>query len=236
MSDKKNDKLNIGSGKKTTSDNKADDALNKAYEKALTQKRPLTKEEHKIFLRQQQAQRREQRLKEQKISRRQNNIRSRGRKKSIDNDNLNHDFDDDVLNHNNKEIYLNQDNHSDDGQGNHNGDNNHNLDMITPKAQKTSTPQEIMNKQNYIKLLAEFTDNYNNLSTVESDVKKAMVFDTITQMFDQFIMGMNEFSKDTKQHHVFGRGANLCQKILRSLKNDNIPEAQELIKKIIPKR
>ena len=80
-----------------------------------------------------------------------------------------------------------------------------------------------------------FVTEFNTIPENEMLIQKAMVQDTITQMFDQFLIGMNNFSKTTKQHHVFGQGAHLCQKILIALKNDNMTDAVLLVKRLIPK-
>jgi hypothetical protein len=92
------------------------------------------------------------------------------------------------------------------------------------------------NSAEYLEFLKTFVTEFNTIPENEMIIQKAMVQDTITQMFDQFLIGMNNFDKTTKQHHVFGQGAHLCQKILISLKNDAMSDALLHIKRLIPKR
>ncbi|MFT6212069.1 MAG: hypothetical protein ACJARD_000185 [Alphaproteobacteria bacterium] len=92
------------------------------------------------------------------------------------------------------------------------------------------------NKQDYMNFLSDFIHNIATLNPADLAQQKAMTQDIIMQMFNQFIEGMQQFDKDTKQHHVFGRGARLTQEILRNLKANDMVSAQMLIEKIIVKK
>ncbi len=275
MSDNKNDTLKPASQKKVSSSKDADAHINTEYDKAFQSTNPdklsskskqesassvtiqknnklphhaMSPEERKAFLKQQALNRREQRLREQRLTPRQtkNNRRTNRDKNNIDSEN---NVDDETSTDNHSEFTtVNIDfgnNSGNNQQGNNNDDDNHSktigqfhnneLDNTTHHAHNKSGVQLGKNSQDHLNFLKDFTLNYNSMNDVELTVKKAMVSDTISQMFDQFIMGMNSFSKDTKQHHVFGQGAHLCQKILVALKKNQMLDATTLIQKIIPK-
>jgi hypothetical protein len=276
MSDNKNDTLKPASHKKSSGSKDADDHINTEYDKAfkdtqqnkvspkskqepassvaipknnkLSHHHAMSPEERKAFLKQQALNRREQRLREQRLTPRQtrNTRRTHRDKNNIDSEN---DCDDDISTDNHSEFdTVNIDfgnNSGNNQQGNNNDDDNHNktigqfhnneLDNTTDHEKNTSGLQLSRNSQDHLNFLKDFTLNCDSMNDVELTVKKAMVSDTISQMFDQFIMGMNSFSKDTKQHHVFGQGAHLCQKILIALKHNHMLDAKTLIQKIIPK-
>ncbi len=265
MSDNKNDTLKPASHKKISSSKDTDTHINSEYDKALPKSKQetassvtihknnksphaMSPEERKAFLKQQALNRREQRLRENRLTPRRTSHTRRTHRDENNSDSEN-DFDNETSTDNlskptTADIDFNN-NSGNNQQGNNNDDDNHNktigqfhnnqLDNTTHHAHNKSGLQLGENSQDHLNFLKDFTLNYNSVTDVELSVKKAMVSDIISQMFDQFIMGMNNFSKDTKQHHVFGQGAHLCQKILVALKHNHMLDATTLIEKIIPK-
>lgn len=273
MSDNKNDKLDSLSKTKSSNNKNDDKSLNKQYESALKETKldkpsshprqasatsviynknhqPMSPAERKVFLKQQELKRREQRLEKQRLTPRQERNQHRARRDKYNHDN-DDSFDEDASHDNHSEINTTnsdfgnnsgnqQQGDKDDNNDNH-GDNvtryrHTELDSDTQQAHNKNGIQLGQNSQDYLKLLKDFTVNVDRMDDMTLTVQKSMVADTIGQMFDQYIMGMESFSKETKQHHVFGQGAHLCQKILIALKQNNMTEANTLIKKIIPKR
>lgn len=203
-------------------------------------------EKQKIILEKKQEIRREQRLRDQKLTRQQlHRQRRKEQKKYHDFDNEHDDESSEIAqekenltdihfgkNSNNQQNNQNQDDNDDN--------NNDNIgfyksDELIEKS-NNSDLNIIKNTQNYLKFIKNFVNQIDILDENQMTIQKAMVSDTITQMFDQFMMGMNHFPRQTKQHQIFGRGAHLCQKILLSLKDNNLNEAKSLMSKIIPKR
>ena len=89
-----------------------------------------------------------------------------------------------------------------------------------------------------ISLLEDFShrpqEDKRNIQDIEDE--KAIIKEVLEKMFKQSIDGMRTFSKDMRQHHTFGRVANLCKHALSALAHDNIKDAQRLVKIIIPKK
>jgi hypothetical protein len=273
MSDNKNDKLDSLSKAKVLNNKKDDESVNKQYESALKETKPdksspkakqastasvlynknhqpMSPAERKVFLKQQELKRREQRLEKQRLAPRQERSQRLTRRDKHNHDN-DDSFDDDASHDNHSEINTTnsdfgnnsgnqQQGDKDDNNDNH-GDNvtrhRHNeLHSNPQEAQNESGTQLGQNSQAHLEFLKDFIANVDTMDEVTSNVHKAMLKDVIGQMGNQFIVGMESFSKETKQHHVFGQGAHLCQKILIALKQNKMTEANTLIKKIIPKK
>jgi hypothetical protein len=183
-------------------------------------------------------------------------LRNRNTNKNLLIDENHDDFDNtqDQNNHRKKELVpdIDFENQSNQEQNNDNNDDNNNQetdknitahykqnkgDLYIDSVDLVKKDNQLNpNSQEYLSFLKKFVNNFDTIPPNEVIIQKAIVNDTIGQMFDQFLMGMNSFDKNTKQHQTFGQGAHLCQKILISLKHDDMPTAQTLIKRLLPKR
>jgi len=132
--------------------------------------------------------------------------------------------------------FSNQSDDDDDNQDNQNDETINQYSAMEKGDIQESSGSFSDNKQDYMNFLSDFTHNIATLNPDDLAQQKAMTQDIIMQMFNQFIEGMKQFDKDTKQHHVFGRGARLTQEILRNLKANDMVSAQMLIEKIIVKK
>jgi|GEM_PF-6992164 len=89
------------------------------------------------------------------------------------------------------------------------------------------------NKKSYMQFIAEFADKIEQFTPQEYAKREALILHIMRELFGQFLDGMNKFSKETKQHQVFGQGARLLQEISRALKSKDLMRAKSYFKKLV---
>lgn len=253
-----NDKVNTITGKANPDDSPNNNDVHKHYEKALTtspaSRRDPSNARALVVLPKTQKEVTEKKVKEraEKRANRENRLRQNrnNRRYSLNNDNNYNNDDDDILNENQhlKTLIPNVDANSqsnDDQQQKDNKDGKDTLSHIGDTHYQGQLYSDILpetkkhtlnkNSKEYFEFLKNFVNHFDEIPLDEIIIRKAMVQDTIGQMFDNSLEGMNSFEKTTKQHQIFGQAAHLCQKILISLKHDDMPTANALIKRLIPK-